>query len=88
MNTSDFQSNIKLNTKSGAKKKIGIVRSIWNTEITNRLYNGCIETLLKYGVDSNNIKTLTVPGSFELIYGGKKIISKNKNNILWYSGRK
>ena len=63
--------NIHIN--SGIGKKIGIVKSLWNSKITDRLYTGCKDTFLKYGVEINNIHTLLVPGSFELIHGGKKL---------------
>ncbi len=59
-------------------KSFGIVKSVWNQEITDRLYDGCYNTLLTCGANKENIKTLNVPGSFELIYGGKKIITNSK----------
>ena len=68
---SQLSDHIKLN--AGIDKKIGIVKSLWNQDITDRLNQGCLDTLIKYGVKKNNIHTLAVPGSFELIYGGKKI---------------
>ena len=58
-------------------KKFGIVRSLWNNKVTQRLYDGCYETLLENGANVKNIKTLNVPGSFELIHGAKKIIKKS-----------
>lgn len=62
----------------GSDKKIGIVKSLWNKKITNRLYQGCHKTLIKYGMNPEDIITLEVPGSFELIYGSKKILEKSK----------
>ena len=59
-------------------KKIGIVKSLWNSDITNKLYQGCYTTLTQYGAQKKDIHTLEVPGSFELIYGGKKIIQQTK----------
>ena len=58
-------------------KKFGIVQALWNQEITKELYNGCYQTLLQYGASEHDIKTLQVPGSFELIYGAKKILNNN-----------
>ena len=68
---------VSLNKNVGADKKIGLVKSIWNIEITNRFYEGCYNTLLKYGVKKNNIITKEVPGSFELIHGAKVIVKEN-----------
>lgn len=51
--------------------KFGIVVSSWNSEITHALRGGAIETLKDLGASDKNIKTLEVPGSFELPYGAK-----------------
>jgi 6,7-dimethyl-8-ribityllumazine synthase len=56
---------------SAADMKIGIVVSEWNTEITEALSNGAIETLLKHDINPDNIIKRYVPGSFELTAGGK-----------------
>ena len=64
-----------LNKDIGINKSIGIVRSLWNSEITTRLYDGCVNTLIKYGVKKEYIRTLEVPGSFELIYGANHLIN-------------
>ena len=56
-----------------SKKRIGIVVSEWNEKITNALYSGAKETLLKHGVKEENIIVSHVPGSFELIFGSKHI---------------
>ena len=48
----------------------GVVVSEWNPEITGALLNGCVSTLEKHGAIPENIHVKTVPGSFELIYGG------------------
>ena len=69
---------ITLDKKDASDKKIGIVRSLWNKEITTRLLDGCFNELLKYGAKKTNITILNVPGSFELIHGGKKIVHDNK----------
>jgi len=70
--------NYQLNDNDGEGKKIGIVKSLWNNNITSMMYKFCLETLTDHGVSEKNIYTLEVPGSFELIYGGKKIL-RNKN---------
>jgi 6,7-dimethyl-8-ribityllumazine synthase len=54
------------NVKAIHTKKFGIIVSEWNEEVTESLYNGALETLLKYGADRKNIFRKNVPGSFEL----------------------
>ena len=66
-----------LHENTGIDKNIGIVKALWNNDITTKLYTSCFKTLIKYGVNAQHIYTLEVPGSFELIYGGKHILKKN-----------
>ncbi|WP_159024082.1 6,7-dimethyl-8-ribityllumazine synthase [Formosa sp. L2A11] len=53
--------------------RFGIVVSEWNDTITEGLYKGAYDTLIENGVDPVNLKRWNVPGSFELIYGCKKM---------------
>ncbi|WP_294818881.1 6,7-dimethyl-8-ribityllumazine synthase [uncultured Flavobacterium sp.] len=63
------------NTVPNAKDfRFGIVVSEWNENITSGLYNGAIGALLENGAGSENIITWQVPGSFELVYGSKRMI--------------
>lgn len=67
------------NTIPNAKDfRFGIVVSEWNDEITNGLFNGAKAALLDCGVLSENIIRWDVPGSFELIYGSKRMIETQK----------
>lgn len=54
--------------------RFGIVVSEWNEQITNGLLKGAVEALTDNGVAENNIIRWNVPGSFELIYGCKKML--------------
>ncbi|WP_430811788.1 MULTISPECIES: 6,7-dimethyl-8-ribityllumazine synthase [unclassified Carboxylicivirga] len=56
---------------SATDMKFGIVVSEWNTEITEALYEGAYNTLLKHGALEENIVKKYVPGSFELTAGAK-----------------
>ena len=56
-----------------SKYSFGIVVSEWNAEITEALCQGAMQTLIDCGVHENNVKRLDVPGSFELIFGSKKM---------------
>ena len=53
--------------------RFGIVVSEWNPTITEGLLKGAVDTLLDCGVAESNIRIIHVPGSFELIYGAKKM---------------
>lgn len=58
--------------------RFGIVVSEWNSEITEGLFSGAKEALLDCGTQEKNIIRWNVPGSFELIFGCKKMIA-NQN---------
>ena len=54
--------------------RFGIVVSEWNPDITENLQKGAIETLIDCGARQENIISWEVPGSFELVYGCKKML--------------
>ena len=58
--------------------RFGIVVSEWNPDITHNLYLGAEQALLQNGALKENIVKWDVPGSFELIYGCKKLIETNE----------
>jgi 6,7-dimethyl-8-ribityllumazine synthase len=70
-NLSDYDKNTVPNAKDF---RFGIVVSEWNDNITEGLYNGAFTALLENEVLPNNIIRWNVPGSFELIYGSKKML--------------
>jgi 6,7-dimethyl-8-ribityllumazine synthase len=59
------------NIKDIASRKFGIVVAEWNSEITDALYSGAVETLLQHGANKENIIRKSVPGSFELSLGAQ-----------------
>ncbi len=58
--------------------RFGLVVSEWNPDITQNLHDGALATLLEHGALIENITSIKVPGSFELIYGCKHLLSNNK----------
>jgi 6,7-dimethyl-8-ribityllumazine synthase len=54
--------------------RFGIVVSEWNDTITEGLCSGAVKGLLENEVPSEHIIRWNVPGSFELIYGAKKML--------------
>ncbi|HMQ07282.1 MAG TPA: 6,7-dimethyl-8-ribityllumazine synthase [Saprospiraceae bacterium] len=60
------------------KKKVGIVTSEWNENITGSLEKACIETLLMHGILVENIFKIKVPGSFELPMGARLLAAKER----------
>ena len=62
--------------------KFGLVVSTWNKDITDNLCDGAYKTLLKYGAKKSNIKKIDVPGSFELVYGCKKMQNREVDVVI------
>ena len=62
--------------------RFGIVVSEWNTDITENLYQGAYEALTDCGAITNNIERINVPGSYELIYGSKHLLKKNRFDAI------
>jgi 6,7-dimethyl-8-ribityllumazine synthase len=77
-------SNYDKNTIPSAKNfRFGIVVSEWNPEITQGLFSGAETALLDCGALPNNIIRWDVPGSFELVFGAKKMIeTQNLDAII------
>lgn len=69
-NLSEYDKNTIPNSKDF---RFGIVVSEWNEEITQGLFQGAFDAWIENGVQKENIVRWNVPGSFELIYGCKKM---------------
>ena len=72
-NLSDLNYNIEGDT---SELRIAIVRSEWNDEITSRLHDGAINALHRMGVTDKHIRSIDVPGSYELPLGAQMIIEE------------
>lgn len=62
--------------------RFAIVVSEWNTEVTEALYNGALETLLKFGVNKDDVVRRNVPGSFELTLGAQLMAERKEFDAI------
>ncbi|MBT8265370.1 MAG: 6,7-dimethyl-8-ribityllumazine synthase [Bacteroidia bacterium] len=62
--------------------RFGIVVSEWNPEITEGLFEGALSALLDCGAQRDHIERWDVPGSFELIYGCKKMQEQHVDAVI------
>jgi 6,7-dimethyl-8-ribityllumazine synthase len=62
--------------------RFGIVVSEWNPEITKNLHKGAMEAFIECGVKKENLISWEVPGSFELVFGCKKMIESQKVDAI------
>lgn len=63
---------------NGKDLNIGIIVSRFNEFITDKLLEGCIDTLVRNGVDKNNITIVKVPGAFEIPFFAVQLTKSNK----------
>ena len=62
--------------------RFGIVVSEWNGNITENLFKGAYNTLIDCDVNPDNIIRWNVPGSYELIYGCKKMQENQVDAVI------
>jgi 6,7-dimethyl-8-ribityllumazine synthase len=62
--------------------RFGIVVSEWNDTITEGLLKGAVDALIENNVSENNILRWNVPGSYELIFGCKKMQEQDLDAVI------
>lgn len=68
---------------NGAKLKVGIVVSRFNSNITEPMLESALETLVENKVKKENIKTVWVPGSFEIPLACQRLaMTKNYDALV------
>ena len=77
-----FNNNSDLSIENPNKLKIACVISDWHNEITEKLFDGAKNTLIKNGILEKNIAKINVPGSFELIFACKNLINKDFDAVI------
>jgi len=78
MATTDLSSYDFESVPEASSYRFGIVVSEWNADITSKLHEGAVNTLLDHGALIDNISTVWVPGSFELIYGCNQLLANKE----------
>lgn len=66
------------NIQSISDKKFAVIVSEWNEEVTEALYSGAVETLIKNGAKKEQIIRKNVPGSFELSLAAQWMAEKTE----------
>ena len=66
----------------GKKEKIGIVCARFNEFIVSKLISGAEDTLVRHGVDTDDITLVWVPGAFEIPIVAKKMAASGKYDAV------
>ena len=77
-----FNNNSDFSIENANKLKIVCVISEWHNKITEKLFDGAKNTLIKNGILEKNISKINVPGSFELVFACKNLIDKNFDAVI------
>lgn len=67
---------------TGEQQKFGVVVSRFNEFITNKLLSGCLDTLVRHGVDQNAIDIAWVPGAFEMPLVAQKMAARDYDAVI------
>lgn len=78
-NLSEYDLN---SVPSAQGMRFGIVVSEWNNNITGALLQGAYDTLTKHGAREEDITVMTVPGSFELVFGASQMVKSGKMDAV------
>lgn len=70
------------NIQDISDKKFAVIVSEWNEEVTEALYSGAVETLIKNGASKELIIRKNVPGSFELSLAAQWMAEKDDINAV------
>ena len=62
--------------------KIGIVVGRFNEFIGSKLFSGCVDGLVRHGVEENDIDVAWVPGAFEIPVIAKKMAESKKYDAV------
>ena len=82
MATTNLSEYDKTTIPNAKNLRFGIVVSEWNDTITENLFKGAKDTFLENGVLPEDIIRWDVPGSFELIFGCKKMLETQKVDAI------
>jgi 6,7-dimethyl-8-ribityllumazine synthase len=63
-------------------KKFGVVASRFNDFITKELVSGCLDTLVRHGVQDQDVTVVWVPGSFEIPMAVAKLVKSKDYDCL------
>jgi 6,7-dimethyl-8-ribityllumazine synthase len=65
-----------------AGSRFAIVISRFNSFVSDRLLNGALDALERHGAASDDITTVWVPGSFEIVLAAKKLALSKKYDAV------
>lgn len=65
-----------------SEMRFGIIVTEWNNDITDKLLESAINTLVAHGAAQSSITIKRVPGSFELVFGAQQMAKYGHVNAI------
>lgn len=62
--------------------RVGIVRTLWNSHITEALLAGALDTFKAAGIEDDMVDVFEVPGAVELTYAAAKLVDTGLYNAI------
>ncbi len=62
--------------------RVAIVRTQWNSRITDALHKGAVETLAAAGISGEDVVSFRVPGAIELTYAASQLVDTGQFNAI------
>lgn len=62
--------------------RVAIVRTLWNSHITEALLAGALSTFKANGIEDDMVDTFEVPGAVELTYAAAKLVDTGLYNAI------
>jgi len=66
----------------GAGRRVAVVVSRFNEEVTTRLLDGALDALRGAGVADADVTVVRVPGAFELAYGAQRVLASARPDAV------
>lgn len=67
---------------AGSGRRVAVIASRFNEEITRKLVDGAMETLVAHGVASDHIDLIWVPGAWELPFAARAAASTDRYEAI------
>ncbi|MDA1081282.1 MAG: 6,7-dimethyl-8-ribityllumazine synthase [Gemmatimonadetes bacterium] len=67
---------------AGDGRRIAVLASRFNDEVTKKLLNGAVECLVRHGVKLDDIDTVWVPGAWELPAAAERLLATERYDAI------
>lgn len=69
-------------TPTGEGRRIAVVASRFNDEVTQKLFDGAVECLVRHGVALDDIDVVRVPGAWELPAAAERLLATERYDAI------